>query len=107
MRAHLCVNMYFMYMYAYFNNNDVVKIMKFCFFTGTTEIVFVNFYAEWCRFSQLLNPVFEEASKKLIEDVPVSDVQYHRCMNTTSICTRKYEKLSIDDHVNFKTIWLF
>lgn len=26
------------------------------------KIVFVNFYADWCRFSQKLKPVFEEAS---------------------------------------------
>ncbi|KAI8496177.1 Endoplasmic reticulum resident protein 44 [Branchiostoma belcheri] len=26
------------------------------------ELVFVNFYADWCRFSKMLEPVFEEAS---------------------------------------------
>ncbi|EFO27224.2 hypothetical protein LOAG_01253 [Loa loa] len=28
------------------------------------EIVFVNFYADWCRFSQHLMPIFEEASNR-------------------------------------------
>jgi len=28
------------------------------------QIVFVNFYADWCRFSQHLKPIFEEASNK-------------------------------------------
>ncbi|VDN03722.1 unnamed protein product [Thelazia callipaeda] len=28
------------------------------------EVVFVNFYADWCRFSQHLKPIFEEASNQ-------------------------------------------
>jgi endoplasmic reticulum resident protein 44 len=28
------------------------------------DVVFVNFYADWCRFSQMLTPVFEETSNK-------------------------------------------
>ncbi|KAI6241296.1 Thioredoxin [Aphelenchoides fujianensis] len=28
------------------------------------QVVFVNFYADWCRFSQILKPVFEEASEQ-------------------------------------------
>uniref|UniRef100_A0A915PTW5 Thioredoxin domain-containing protein n=1 Tax=Setaria digitata TaxID=48799 RepID=A0A915PTW5_9BILA len=28
------------------------------------EVVFVNFYADWCRFSQQLKPIFEEASSR-------------------------------------------
>ncbi|XP_060591395.1 endoplasmic reticulum resident protein 44-like isoform X2 [Ruditapes philippinarum] len=37
---------------------------------STHEIVFVNFYADWCRFSQILKPVFEEAGKKVKELFP-------------------------------------
>ena len=40
-------------------------------FTATHELVFVNFYADWCRFSQILAPVFEEASNKVKEMYPV------------------------------------
>ncbi|XP_041374432.1 endoplasmic reticulum resident protein 44-like isoform X2 [Gigantopelta aegis] len=38
---------------------------------STHEIVFVNFYADWCRFSQMLTPVFEEASNKVREEFPM------------------------------------
>uniref|UniRef100_A0AAF5Q1P1 Thioredoxin domain-containing protein n=1 Tax=Wuchereria bancrofti TaxID=6293 RepID=A0AAF5Q1P1_WUCBA len=31
------------------------------------EVVFVNFYADWCRFSQHLMPIFEEASKRFTD----------------------------------------
>lgn len=34
------------------------------------ELVFVNFYADWCRFSQILAPVFDESSRKIQEEFP-------------------------------------
>ncbi|KAK6166672.1 hypothetical protein SNE40_023311 [Patella caerulea] len=37
---------------------------------GGHDIVFVNFYADWCRFSQILAPIFEEASNKIRQEVP-------------------------------------
>jgi endoplasmic reticulum resident protein 44 len=32
---------------------------------ASNELVFINFYADWCRFSQMLTPVFDEASQKV------------------------------------------
>uniref|UniRef100_A0A646QDC0 Endoplasmic reticulum resident protein 44 n=1 Tax=Hemiscolopendra marginata TaxID=943146 RepID=A0A646QDC0_9MYRI len=37
---------------------------------ATHEVVFLNFYADWCRFSQILAPVFDEAADKLAQEVP-------------------------------------
>ncbi|CAH1788262.1 unnamed protein product [Owenia fusiformis] len=34
------------------------------------EVVFLNFYADWCRFSQMLKPTFEEAANKIGEEFP-------------------------------------
>jgi endoplasmic reticulum resident protein 44 len=34
------------------------------------QIVFVNFYADWCRFSQILKPIFEEASEQFKDNAP-------------------------------------
>lgn len=34
------------------------------------EVVFINFYADWCHFSQILAPIFEEASTKVAEEFP-------------------------------------
>uniref|UniRef100_A0A915ID79 Thioredoxin domain-containing protein n=1 Tax=Romanomermis culicivorax TaxID=13658 RepID=A0A915ID79_ROMCU len=39
-------------------NEDFEKTIQ------NTDIVFVNFYADWCRFSQLLSPVFDEAASQ-------------------------------------------
>ncbi|KAJ0066017.1 hypothetical protein NL108_001241 [Boleophthalmus pectinirostris] len=33
-------------------------------------VALVNFYADWCRFSQMLHPVFEEASNIVREEFP-------------------------------------
>lgn len=30
------------------------------------ELVFINFYVDWCRYSNLMAPIFEEASKMVI-----------------------------------------
>lgn len=34
------------------------------------EIVFVNFYANWCRFSQMLDPIFNEFADKVAREHP-------------------------------------
>ncbi|RMX46334.1 hypothetical protein pdam_00000688 [Pocillopora damicornis] len=34
------------------------------------KLVFINFYADWCRFSQMLAPVFEQASDLVHEEFP-------------------------------------
>ena len=31
-------------------------------FVGNTDIVFINFYADWCRFSNILAPTWDEAA---------------------------------------------
>lgn len=33
-------------------------------------MVFINFYAEWCRFSNILQPIFDEAADKVREAFP-------------------------------------
>ncbi|KAE9414055.1 hypothetical protein Angca_006729 [Angiostrongylus cantonensis] len=45
---------------------DVVQLdtSNFDAITKSNDIVFVNFYADWCRFSQMLKPIFAEASEK-------------------------------------------
>jgi endoplasmic reticulum resident protein 44 len=40
---------------------------------ASNELVFVNFYAEWCRFSNLLQPIFDEAADKVKEAFPETD----------------------------------
>ncbi|CAK9812388.1 Endoplasmic reticulum resident protein 44 [Anthophora plagiata] len=37
---------------------------------ATNELVFINFYAQWCRFSNLLAPIFEEAASKIRNAFP-------------------------------------
>lgn len=35
---------------------------------ASNELVFINFYAEWCRFSNILQPIFDEAADNVREE---------------------------------------
>lgn len=35
------------------------------FVLASNEIVFINFYAEWCRFSNILMPIFDDAADEV------------------------------------------
>ncbi|GAB6018793.1 hypothetical protein CHUAL_000455 [Chamberlinius hualienensis] len=59
----------------WFNNptyGAVVQLTNDNFDTivSQNELVFINFYADWCHFSQILGPIFEEASTKIAEEYP-------------------------------------
>lgn len=35
---------------------------------ASNELVFINFFADWCRFSNLLQPIFDEAADEVMRD---------------------------------------
>lgn len=35
---------------------------------NNAEVVFVNFYADWCRFSQMLTPIYAEAAEQFKDE---------------------------------------
>jgi len=37
---------------------------------ANNEFVFINFYADWCRFSNMLAPVWDEAAEKAEKEIP-------------------------------------
>uniref|UniRef100_F6YRS8 Thioredoxin domain-containing protein n=1 Tax=Ciona intestinalis TaxID=7719 RepID=F6YRS8_CIOIN len=37
---------------------------------ANNQVVFVNFYADWCRFSQMLAPIFEQTAEKIATEYP-------------------------------------
>lgn len=37
---------------------------------SSNELVFVNYYANWCRFSQMLEPIFDEFADKIASEFP-------------------------------------
>lgn len=37
---------------------------------ASNELVFINFYAEWCRFSNIMMPIFDEAADKVKQEFP-------------------------------------
>ncbi|KAL9957695.1 hypothetical protein ACROYT_G034623 [Oculina patagonica] len=64
------------------------------------KVVFVNFYADWCRFSQMLAPVFDQASDIVHEEYP-NNVVFGRvdCESEQEIAQRfhitKYPTLKV------------
>ncbi|XP_067638885.1 endoplasmic reticulum resident protein 44 isoform X2 [Eurosta solidaginis] len=69
---------------------------------ASNELVFLNFYAEWCRFSSLLAPIFNEAADKVKAAFPEQGkVVLGRvdCDRETSIASRfhitKYPTLKV------------
>ncbi|CAB3989814.1 Endoplasmic reticulum resident 44, partial [Paramuricea clavata] len=67
---------------------------------GKAKVTFVNFYADWCRFSQMLKPTFEQTANILKEEFP-NDLVLARidCENQQDVCQRysvsKYPTLKI------------
>ena len=39
-------------------------------FPADNEFVFINFYADWCRFSNMLSPIWDEAAEKAAKEFP-------------------------------------
>lgn len=50
----------------------VITFTEFFFFLASNELIVINFYADWCRFSNLLQPIFDEAADKVKEAFPES-----------------------------------
>lgn len=42
------------------------KCNKIILFLAAHELVFINFYVDWCRFSSLMQPVFNRAELLVI-----------------------------------------
>ena len=47
-------------------------VIFFCYLfpIANTELVLINFYADWCRFSNMLAPIFDEAADKIAAEFP-------------------------------------
>ena len=52
---------------------------------ASNELVFINFYTQWCRFSNLLAPIFEEAATKVRKAFP----EAHRVVMAKVDCDRE------------------
>ncbi|KAG7188632.1 hypothetical protein KM043_008258 [Ampulex compressa] len=69
---------------------------------ASTELVLINFYADWCRFSSILGPIFEEAARKVHNEFPEAGkvvMGKVDCDRESSIATRfhisKYPTLKV------------
>lgn len=44
--------------------------MHMFYVSASNELVIINFYADWCRFSAILKPIFDESAMKIAELYP-------------------------------------
>eukprot|EP00039_Didymoeca_costata_P023795 m.8304 g.8304 ORF g.8304 m.8304 type:complete len:448 (+) comp3868_c0_seq1:118-1461(+) len=68
-------------------------------FTNGNEITLVNFYADWCRFSQMLKPVFAETAR-LLAKYPNVGLGSINCESSDTVVTR--EKYHISKYPTIK-----
>lgn len=47
-----------------------IFLLIYFIFLASNELVIINFYADWCRFSGILTPIFEEAAEKVSSFYP-------------------------------------
>ena len=55
-----------------------LNFLKPDYFSTETKMMMVNFYADWCRFSRMLEPVFKDAAAKAAEEFGDVDVKFAR-----------------------------
>ncbi|CAF3683472.1 unnamed protein product [Rotaria sp. Silwood1] len=69
------------------------------------DIVFINFYANWCRFSQMLDPIYNELADKIAKEYPQQNliaIGKVDCDSDNAIATKyhvnKYPTLKLFRH---------
>ncbi|KAH8271836.1 hypothetical protein KR044_007473, partial [Drosophila immigrans] len=67
------------------------------------DVVFINFYADWCHFSSMLSPIFETAAVRLAEDLPRSA----KVVLGRVDCVRELQLANRCSIVKFPTLQLF
>lgn len=67
-----CINLASLFSIISNVHNEVIQLTASNFDTeiGKHELVFVNYYANWCRYSQMLQPIFEELGTELFQKLP-------------------------------------
>ncbi|XP_073984459.1 endoplasmic reticulum protein 44 isoform X2 [Rhodnius prolixus] len=72
--SHLMVLIYLFVTYICYNptNSGAVSLTQSMIdhTLASNELVFINFYADWCRFSNMLAPIFDEAADKVSAAFP-------------------------------------
>lgn len=51
-----------------YKNIKFNRVQILILITASNELVFINFYAEWCRFSNILQPIFDDAADRVREE---------------------------------------
>ncbi|EDV26329.1 uncharacterized protein TRIADDRAFT_37324 [Trichoplax adhaerens] len=67
--------------------------------TGKAEFAIVNFYADWCHFSQSLKPIFDQASDEIQREFPTVMLAKVNCITQANVANKyhvnKYPTLKL------------
>ena len=66
-------------------------VISYFYILAENEFVFINFYADWCRFSNMLAPIWDEAADKISKEmgsgkIVVGKVDCDKHGKYTNIC---------------------
>ena len=66
------------------DNNNIDQIL------ADNEFVFINFYADWCRFSNMLAPIWDEGADKISSEMAGKSVVVGKvdCDKESNLVTR-------------------
>ncbi|XP_013783081.1 endoplasmic reticulum resident protein 44-like [Limulus polyphemus] len=102
----LCFVYAFINLFSIFNSisGEAVQLTSHNFdrYVLSHELVYLNFYADWCKFSQILAPIFNEAADRITKEVQEpGKILFGKvdCDTETNIATRfhitKYPTLKL------------
>ncbi|KAG9476058.1 hypothetical protein GDO78_002889 [Eleutherodactylus coqui] len=86
-----------------------LPLMSFSLVAGNTDVALVNFYADWCRFSQMLHPIFEEASNIIKEEYPDRNKVVFARVDCDQHCNKRtiigfFETMESDNYRTFEKV---
>ncbi|CAL1297938.1 unnamed protein product, partial [Larinioides sclopetarius] len=78
--THFALVKCILYLIPYFQVSDAKGVAltesNFDQHVANNDLVFLNFYADWCRFSQILGPIFDEAAETIAKEYPSGKVLF-------------------------------
>ncbi|KAG8179097.1 hypothetical protein JTE90_005453 [Oedothorax gibbosus] len=71
-------------------------------YVANNELVFLNFYADWCRFSQILGPIFDEAADTIEKEAAPGKVLFGKVDSVSE--TNLAQRFKISKYPTLKLI---
>lgn len=97
--------LFFIFSYLTYVNGGAIQLTSSNIdsILSSHEVVFINFYANWCRFSQMLDPIYNELADKVAKEFP-----QHGLIGIGKVDCDSDNAIAVKYHVNkYPTLKLF